>query len=499
MAISAFRRFWTDAMSDICPLTLSELSALMDKGEITSEQATQAYLDRIAKTDPKLNSYVTVNADGAIEQAREADKRRNRGEKGPLLGAPLSIKDVMATKGLRTTCSSKMLENFVPPYDAFVVKKLKDAGAVILGKTNMDEFAMGSSTENSCFGPTKNPWDTSRIPGGSSGGSASAVSADLCAGSLGSDTGGSIRQPAALCGIVGMKPTYGRVSRFGLVAFASSLDQIGPMTKDVTDCAIMLNAIAGHDPMDSTCANEPAPDYTKGLDDGVKGLTIGAPDEYFVEGMDPEVEKSVRSAMSVLEDAGAKIKRISLPHTKYGVPTYYVLAPAEASANLARYDGVRYGYRTASATNLTEMYMKSRSEGFGQEVKRRIMLGTYALSSGYYDAYYIKAQKVRTLIKNDFVNAFKEVSVIMAPTTPTPAFGLGEKSDDPLGMYLSDIFTINLNLAGLPGVSIPCGFTSSGLPIGAQILGNFFDEALLLRVSRTLEKALGLTGRKPKI
>ena len=486
-------------MSDICSLTLHELSALMDKGDVTSEQATQSYLDRIAQTDPKLNAYVTLNAKEAIEQAREADKRRSRGEKGPLLGAPVSIKDAMATKGLRTTCSSKMLENFVPTYDAFVVKRLKDAGAVILGKTNLDEFAMGSSTENSYFGVTKNPWDTSRIPGGSSGGSASAVSADLCAGSLGSDTGGSIRQPAALCGIVGMKPTYGRVSRFGLVAFASSLDQIGPMTKDVKDCAIMLNAIAGHDPMDSTCASEPAPDYTKGLDDGVKGLTIGVPDEYFVDGMDPDVEKSVRSAMSALEEAGAKLKRISLPHTKYGVPTYYVLAPAEASANLARFDGVRYGYRTPSAAGLTEMYMKSRSEGFGQEVKRRIMLGTYALSSGYYDAYYIKAQKVRTLIKNDFVNAFKDVSVIMAPTTPTPAFGIGEKSGNPLDMYLSDIFTINLNLAGMPGVSIPCGFTSSGLPIGAQILGDFFDEALLLKVARTLEKTLGITGRKPKI
>jgi aspartyl-tRNA(Asn)/glutamyl-tRNA(Gln) amidotransferase subunit A len=486
-------------MSDICQLTLHELSALMDKGEVTSEQATQSYLDRIGQTDHKLNSYVTLNAQGAIEQAREAGKRRSRGEKGPLLGAPVSIKDVMATKGLRTTCSSKMLENFVPPYDAFVVKRLKDAGAVILGKTNMDEFAMGSSTENSYFGVTKNPWDTSRIPGGSSGGSASAVSADLCSASLGSDTGGSIRQPAALCGIVGMKPTYGRVSRFGLVAFASSLDQIGPMTKDVTDCAIMLNAIAGHDPMDSTCASDPAPDYTKGLDDGVKGLVIGVPDEYFVDGMDAEVEKSVRSAMSALEEAGAKLKRISLPHTKYGVPTYYVLAPAEASANLARFDGVRYGYRTPSATNLNEMYTKSRSEGFGQEVKRRIMLGTYALSSGYYDAYYIKAQKVRTLIKNDFVNAFKDVSVIMAPVTPTPAFGIGEKSGDPLAMYLSDIFTINANLSGMPGVSVPCGFSSSGLPIGAQILGNFFDEALLLRVSRTLEKALGITGRKPKI
>ncbi|MBI5815521.1 MAG: Asp-tRNA(Asn)/Glu-tRNA(Gln) amidotransferase subunit GatA [Nitrospinae bacterium] len=486
-------------MTDICALTLHELSALLEKGEVTSEQATKAYLGRIAAHDKTLNSYVTVDAEGAMKQAAEADARRAKGGRGPLLGVPLGIKDVMATKGLRTTCSSKMLENFIPPYDAFVIKKLKQAGAVILGKTNMDEFAMGSSTENSHFGATKNPWDISKIPGGSSGGSAAAVSADLCAASLGSDTGGSIRQPASLCGIVGLKPTYGRVSRFGLVAFASSLDQIGPMTKDVRDCAMMMNAIAGHDDMDSTSANAPVPDHTAGLDDGVKGLTIGVPKEYFVEGMDPAVEQSVRSAIKALEQAGAAVKEVSLPHTKYGVPAYYVLAPAEASSNLARYDGVKYGYRAESSAGLAGMYKKTRAEGFGPEVKRRIMLGTYALSSGYYDAYYLKAQKVRTLIKDDFMNAFREVSVIVAPTAPTAAFGIGEKADDPLQMYLSDIFTINCNLAGIPGISVPCGFTPAGLPVGLQVFGGFFAEPLLLRVARAVEKLSGAAGKKPSL
>ncbi|MBI4664982.1 MAG: Asp-tRNA(Asn)/Glu-tRNA(Gln) amidotransferase subunit GatA [Nitrospinae bacterium] len=486
-------------MADICSLTLKELGALMDKGEITSQQATQAYLDRINALDGKIKAYVTVDADGAIRQAKAADERRAKGEKGALLGAPLGIKDVLATNGLRTTCSSKMLEGFVPPYDAFVIRKLKEAGAVILGKTNMDEFAMGSSTENSHFGPSKNPWDITKIPGGSSGGSSAAVAADLCAASLGSDTGGSIRQPAALCGIVGLKPTYGRVSRFGLVAFASSLDQVGPMTKDVTDCAILMNAIAGHDSMDSTSANLPAPDYTADLEKGVDGLVIGVPEEYFVKGMDPAVEESVRAAIKSLEAEGARVKTVSLPHSKYGIPTYYVLAPAEASANLARYDGVKYGYRAEGAEGLMEMYKKTRGEGFGPEVKRRIMLGTYALSSGYYDAYYLKAQKVRTLIKNDFVNAFADVDIIMAPTTPTAAFGIGEKADDPLQMYLSDIFTINCNLAGIPGLSAPCGFTAEGLPIGVQMFGKFFDEPTILRAARALEKKTGIAGKKPAL
>jgi len=486
-------------MAELHSLTLHELSALLDKGETTSAEATKAYLARINSLDKKLNSYITVDAEGAMAQAKSADERRAKGERGALLGVPIALKDVMATKGLRTTCSSKMLENFVPPYDAFVVKKLKEAGAVILGKTNMDEFAMGSSTENSHFGPSKNPWDTNCIPGGSSGGSAVAVAADICAASLGSDTGGSIRQPAALCGIVGLKPTYGRVSRFGLVAFASSLDQIGPMTKDSLDAAIMMNAIAGHDPMDSTSANVATPDYTAGIENGVKGLKIGVPKEYFVDGMDKEVEDSVRAAIKALESAGAEIKPVSLPHSKYGIPTYYVLAPAEASSNLARYDGVKYGHRTEGAESLIDMYRKSRKEGFGAEVKRRIMLGTYALSSGYYDAYYLKAQKVRTLIKNDFVEAFKEVDVIMAPTTPTAAFKIGEKADDPLQMYLSDIFTINCNLAGIPGASVPCGFTKSGLPIGVQILGGFFEEQVILRAARAVEKLSGVSGKKPAI
>ncbi len=486
-------------MTDACSFAINELSQKFESGEMTSETATRSYLDRIESVDPKINSFITVDADRAMEQAVEADKRRAGGESGPLLGVPLAIKDLLATNGLRTTCSSKILENFVPPYDAFVVKKLKEAGAVILGKTNMDEFAMGSSNETSYFGAVRNPWDTEKIPGGSSGGSAAAVSADLCAGALGSDTGGSIRQPAALCGVVGMKPTYGRVSRFGLVAFASSLDQIGPMTKDVEDAAIIMNAVAGHDPLDSTCADLPTPDYTEGLDDGVDGLTIGVAKEFFTEGIDPEVERHINQTISILEKNGAKIEEISLPHTKYAVPVYYVLAPAEASSNLARYDGVKYGYRTGDADGLLGMYKNTRMCGFGSEVKRRIMLGTYALSSGYYDAYYLKAQKVRTLIKNDFQKAFTKVSAIISPTTPSPAFGIGEKTKDPLEMYLSDIFTISCNLAGMPGLSLPCGFTSGGLPIGVQLIGGVFDESMILRVAGLLEKELGVKNVKPKI
>ncbi len=486
-------------MSNLCYLTIRELLNKLKASEITSEEVTKAYLDRISELDKKINSYVTVDVEGALEQAREADKKRSNGDEGALLGVPLALKDLIVTKGLRTTCSSKILENFVPPYDAFVTKKLKEAGAVIIGKTNMDEFAMGSSSETSYFGAVRNPWNTDKIPGGSSGGSAAAVSANLCAGALGSDTGGSIRQPAALCGVVGLKPTYGRVSRFGLVAFASSLDQIGPMTKDVEDAAILMNAIAGHDPMDSTCANEPMPDYTADINKGVKGLKIGIPEEYFTAGLDGEIEKSVRDNIKFLEDDGAKVVPVSLPHTKYGVPTYYVLAPAEASSNLARYDGVRYGFRNKDSEGLADMYKNTRKDGFGAEVKRRIMLGTYALSSGYYDAYYLKAQKVRTLIKNDFVTAFKKVDVIVTPTTPTAAFGIGEKTDDPLEMYLSDILTINANIAGIPGISVPCGFTADGLPIGLQALGAYFDEASLLRVAKVVEQKAGVLAENPSL
>lgn len=486
-------------MSSPYTLTAGELLKRLDAGEITSEEVTEAYLERIAEIDSRFNSYITINAENAMEQAREADRKRADGDKAPLLGVPVALKDLIATKGIRTTCASRILDNFIPPYDAHVASKLKDAGAVILGKTNMDEFAMGSSNETSHFGPVRNPWNPDTAPGGSSGGSAAAVAADLCAAALGSDTGGSIRQPASLCGVVGLKPTYGRVSRFGLVAFASSLDQIGPMTKDVTDSAIIMNVIAGHDPYDSTCADEPVADYTADLGKGIEGMVIGAPEEYFVEGMDPEVEKSIRDLVKLLEGEGAKIKPISLPHTKYGVPTYYVLAPAEASSNLARYDGVRYGFRAEGAENLLEMYTSTRENGFGAEVKRRVMLGTYALSSGYYDAYYLKAQKARTLIKDDFAKAFSDVDVILTPTSPSPAFGIGERTDDPLSMYLSDIFTINVNLAGLPGVSVPCGHTSSGLPIGAQLIGNYFDEAGILRAARVIEQVTGAGDRKPAI
>ncbi|MBI4829726.1 MAG: Asp-tRNA(Asn)/Glu-tRNA(Gln) amidotransferase subunit GatA [Nitrospinae bacterium] len=486
-------------MSGLCALTIHELADKLDKGEVTSEQATRAYLNRIASLDKSINSYITVDAGGAMTQAREADSRRAKGERGPLLGVPLGIKDVLLAKGLRSTCGSKMLENFIAPYDAFVTGKLRAAGAVTLGKTNMDEFAMGSSTENSHFGSTKNPWDLTRIPGGSSGGSAAAVAADLCAGSLGSDTGGSIRQPASLCGVVGLKPTYGRVSRFGLVAFASSLDQVGPMTKDTRDAAILLNAIAGYDAADSTSANQPVPDYTQGLEDGVKGLRVGLPKEYFGAGMDDDTAAALRATVDMLKDAGALVSEVSLPNTRYAVPTYYVLAPAEASSNLARYDGVKYGFRSPDGGGLLEMYQRTRHDGFGAEVKRRIMLGTYVLSSGYYDAYYLKAQKVRTLIRGDFLAAFKQVDVLLSPTSPTPAFPLGEKVDDPLTMYLCDIMTLNVNLAGIPGISVPCGHSAGGLPIGAQFMGPFFSEGMLLRAARVIERASGAMARKPSL
>jgi aspartyl-tRNA(Asn)/glutamyl-tRNA(Gln) amidotransferase subunit A len=480
--------------------TIHELHDMLKKGETTSQAVTESVLGRIKAVDDKVKAYITVTGDIARAQALAADRRIKAGDiSSPLLGIPIAIKDNMCTEGIKTTCASKILGNFVPPYDATVVGKLKQAGIVLCGKPNMDEFAMGSSTENSGFFVTKNPWDLERIPGGSSGGSAAAVAADECIGSLGSDTGGSIRQPAACCGVVGLKPTYGRVSRYGLVAFASSLDQIGPITKDVTDTALLMNAIAGHDPKDSTSANMPAPDFTRALKKDVQGLKIGLPKEYFIEGMDPEVEKTVKNAVKTLEGLGAKIIEVSLPHADYAIATYYILATSEASSNLARYDGVKYGFRAQGARDLLEMYMKSRSQGFGPEVKRRIMLGTYALSAGYYEAYYKKGQQVRTLIKRDFDEAFKTVEVIATPTAPTAAFRIGEKSADPLQMYLSDIFTISVNLAGIPGISLPCGFAKGNLPIGLQLLGRHFNEEAILHAAYAYEQATEWHKRKPEL
>jgi aspartyl-tRNA(Asn)/glutamyl-tRNA(Gln) amidotransferase subunit A len=480
--------------------TIHELHDMLKKGETTSQAITESVLSRIKDVDVKVKAYITVTGEAARAQAQEADKRIKEGDtSSPLLGIPIAIKDNMCTEGVRTTCASKILGSFIPPYDATVVGKLKQAGIVLCGKPNMDEFAMGSSTENSGFFITKNPWDLERIPGGSSGGSAAAVAADECIGSLGSDTGGSIRQPAACCGVVGLKPTYGRVSRYGLVAFASSLDQIGPITKDVTDTALLMNVIAGHDPKDSTSANIPAPDFTKTLKKDVKGLKVGIPKEYFIEGMDREVEKAVKDAVKTLESLGAKVVEVSLPHTDYAVATYYILATSEASSNLARYDGVKYGFRAQGAKDLLEMYMKSRSQGFGSEVKRRIMLGTYALSAGYYEAYYKKGQQVRTLIKRDFEEAFKLADVIATPTAPTAAFKIGEKSADPLQMYLSDIFTISVNLAGIPGISIPCGFTSGNLPIGLQLLGRHFNEEAIIHAAYAYEQATEWHRKKPNL
>ncbi len=485
---------------ELYQLTIHELHDMLKKGETTSEAITESVLSRIKAVDGKVKAYITVTEEVARAQAREADKRIKAGDtSSPLLGIPIAVKDNMCTDGIKTTCASKILGNFVPPYDATVVRNLKQAGYVLCGKPNMDEFAMGSSTENSGFFITRNPWDLERIPGGSSGGSAAAVAAGECIGSLGSDTGGSIRQPASCCGVVGLKPTYGRVSRFGLVAFASSLDQIGPITKDVIDAALLMNVISGHDERDSTSANIPSPDYTKALKKDVKGMKVGLPKEYFIEGMDPAVEKAVRDAVKTLEGLGAKVVQVSLPHTDYAVATYYILATSEARSNLARYDGVKYGYRTQSPKDLMDMYMKSRAEGFGPEVKRRIMLGTYALSAGYYDAYYKKGQQVRTLIKRDFDEAFKAVDVIATPTAPTAAFKIGEKSSDPLQMYLSDIFTISVNLAGIPGISIPCGFTSSNLPIGLQLLGKHFDEEAILHAAFAYEQATEWHKKRAKL
>jgi aspartyl-tRNA(Asn)/glutamyl-tRNA(Gln) amidotransferase subunit A len=478
-------------------LTIHEAQDLLQKGQISSVELTQAIIDRIVAVDNDVKAYLTLTPELALEQAREADRRRAAGEDNPLLGIPLAIKDVICTRGVPTTCGSKILENFVPPYDATVMAHLGTQGAVLLGKTNMDEFAMGSSTENSAYSVTHNPWDLSRVPGGSSGGSAAAIAADECLGALGSDTGGSVRQPAALCGVVGLKPTYGRVSRYGLVAFASSLDQIGPLGKDVTDCAILMNAIARYDRRDSTSVDAPVPNYTKALVDDIKGMRVGVPQEYFIEGMQPEVEQRVREAIDKLAELGAEVAEVSLPHTEYSLPTYYLIAPAEASANLARYDGVKYGLSLQEG-ELWDNYEKTRQFGFGAEVKRRIMLGTYALSAGYYDAYYLKAQKVRTLIKEDFDQAFADVDVVVAPTSPTVAFKIGEKVDDPLQMYLSDIFTLSVNLAGICGISIPCGFADS-LPVGLQIIGKPFAEETILQVAYAYEQATEWHKRRPAL
>jgi aspartyl-tRNA(Asn)/glutamyl-tRNA(Gln) amidotransferase subunit A len=479
--------------------TAAELLTVQAKGDATAEAITDAFLAAIRTRDPKVKAYLHVDEDAAREQARAVDAKRKRGERlGALAGVPVAVKDVLCTRGARTTCASKVLESFVPPYDAHVVERLKAADAVLIGKTNMDEFAMGSSTENSAFGVTRNPWDLERIPGGSSGGSAAAVAACEAAVSLGTDTGGSIRQPASLCGIVGLKPTYGRVSRYGLVAFASSLDQIGPFAHDVVDTALMLEVLAGHDGRDSTSVNEPVPAYTKTINDPVKPLTIGVAREYFGGGLDSEVEAAIRAALKEYEKLGATVKEVSLPHSPYAIATYYLVATAEASSNLARYDGMHFGHRAKGKLDLIAMYSRTRAEGFGKEVQRRIMLGTYALSSGYKDAYYVKALKVRRLIKNDFDEAFKQCDVVMGPTAPTAAFKVGEKTSDPLAMYLSDIYTISCNLAGIAGVSIPCGFTKGGLPIGLQIQGPPFEEEKLLRVARMYENATDWHTRRPK-
>jgi aspartyl-tRNA(Asn)/glutamyl-tRNA(Gln) amidotransferase subunit A len=484
---------------DLHALTIHELDDRLAKGEISARDVTEAFYRRIDALDDRVHAYLTLTREQALKQADQADHRRQMGESGPLLGVPLAIKDVIYTKGVRTTCGSKILHNFVPPYDATVIERLNAAGAIVLGKANMDEFAMGSSTEHSAYGITHNPWDLSAIPGGSSGGPAAAVAADECAAALGTDTGGSIRQPAACCGIVGLKPTYGRVSRYGLVAFASSFDQIGPMAKDVHDAALLLNVIGGKDVRDSTSADIAMPDFTRALTGDVNGLRIGIPHEYFIAGIDPEVEQAVRAAVKVLEGIGATSQEVSLPHSEYGVAVYYILAPSEASSNLARYDGIKYGLRTPHWSNLRDMYMRTRDEGFGAEVKRRIMLGTYALSAGYYEAYYKKAQQVRTLILRDFEEAFQQVDVLVAPTAPTPAFKIGEKTDDPLQMYLSDVFTVPVNLAGIPGISIPCGFSAAGLPIGLQIVGKPFDEETLLRVAHAFEQNTAYHRRKPSL
>ena len=481
-------------------LTIEKAHRLLINGEISSVELTTSVLDRIGETDEKIGAFITVSRDQAMKQAALSDEKIAKGEASALTGIPLAIKDLMCTKGIPTTCASKILENFIPPYNATVIDKINQAGAVMVGKLNMDEFAMGSSTENSGLKITRNPWDLTRIPGGSSGGSAAAVAADMCLAALGSDTGGSIRQPASHCSVVGLKPTYGRVSRFGLVAFASSLDQIGPIAKSVADCALLMNVIAGYDNRDSTSVPEDVPDYTRSLENGLEGVKVGIPKQYFeTEGLDPSVSQSIKQAITTIESLGAKPVDVNLPYTQYAVAAYYIIAPAEASSNLARYDGVKYGARDKSQTSLIDMYGKTRSKGFGKEVQRRIILGTYALSAGYYDAYYNKASQVRTLIMEDFKTAFQSCDVILSPVAPSPAFKIGEKSEDPLSMYLSDIYTLSANLAGIPGISVPCGFSENGLPIGLQILGPHFNESTLLKVAYNFEQATNFHTQKPDL
>ncbi len=478
--------------------TIHELRDKLRSREISSAEAVESVLSRIAAVEPRVKAYLKVTADAARAAAKEADAALSRGDDRPLLGVPIGVKDIILTRGVETTAASKILAGFIPTYDATVTKKLKDAGAVIVGKLNLDEFAMGSSTENSAYQVTRNPWDLTRIPGGSSGGSAAAVAAGLCAAALGTDTGGSIRQPASCCGVVGIKPTYGRVSRFGVIAFASSLDQVGPITRDVQDAAIMLGAIAGHDPRDSTSVPRDVPDYAAAIGREVKGMRIGMPREYFAAGLDPEVENAVKAALKKFADLGCVVEEVSLPHAEYCVAAYYIIAPAEASSNLARYDGVRYGLRTPDG-GLIDTYKKTRDQGFGAEVKRRILIGTYTLSAGYYDAYYLKACRVRTLIKQDYDHAFEKFDALVAPAMPMPPFKLGEKFDDPLAMYLSDILTLSCNLAGLPGMSVPCGFTASGLPIGLQIFAKHFNEETIFRLAHAYERETEWHKRKPAL
>lgn len=485
---------------DYYALTMHEALQRLDAGEITSVALTESVLARIDTVEPAVQAYLNLDREGALRRAERADVEREKGLGGPLCGIPLAVKDIFCTTSMPTTCGSRMLENFIAPYEATVLSQLNRAGGVLLGKLAMDEFAMGSTCEHCALGVVPhNPWKSGYIAGGSSGGSAAAVAADECFASLGSDTGGSIRQPASLCGTVGMKPTYGRVSRYGLVAFASSLDQVGPLTKDVRDCALMMNVISGHDLLDSTSIDRSVPDYTRVLEDGLSGLRIGLPREYFGEGLDPEVDEVVRQGIAMLKDAGAKVVEVNLPHTEYCVAAYYLIAPAEASSNLARFDGVRYGYRDRSAASLIDMYKKTRSQGFGEEVKRRILIGTYALSAGYYDAYYKKASQVRTLIKDDYAGAFAQCDLLVSPVTPTPAWQIGAKSNDPLALYLSDILTLSANLAGVPGMSVPCGFNRQGLPIGVQLQGPHFREELLLHAAYNLEQRAGVVGKKPVI
>ncbi|MEJ5300430.1 MAG: Asp-tRNA(Asn)/Glu-tRNA(Gln) amidotransferase subunit GatA [Thermodesulforhabdaceae bacterium] len=480
---------------------IAETRRRLIKKEITSVEVTEAYLKRIETLNPKLNAFITVCRERALKDAQFYTEHPERLLEKPLGGIPIAIKDCLCTEGIRTSCGSKILESFVPPYNSTVVEKLSQAGAILIGKTNMDEFAMGSSTEHSYFGPTRNPWDMSRVPGGSSGGSAAAVAACLCTGAIGTDTGGSIRQPAAFCGIVGMKPTYGRVSRYGLIAFASSLDQAGPMARNVQDTALLLQIISGYDPKDTTSILKEVPSYCEEMKKPVKNLRLGVPKEYFaVKGMDPNIEEAIRKAIKVFESLGARTIDISLPHTEYGVAAYYIIAPAEASSNLARYDGVKYGFRSSSGTqDLISMYSETRYQGFGSEVKRRIMIGTYALSAGYYEAYYHKASQVRNLIRKDFEEAFLTCDAIIAPVTPILPFFIGEKLEDPLSMYLSDIYTLPASLAGIPGITIPCGLSPEGLPIGLQILGNYFQEDLILRLAYAFDQASGMSARYPSI